>query len=53
MENIGITEIKDIRIGQAENREAGTGVTVLICEKGCWQDWMSEAAGRLPEIRRS
>jgi L-aminopeptidase/D-esterase-like protein len=34
MENIGITEIKDIRIGQAENREAGTGVTVLICEKG-------------------
>ena len=34
MENIGITEIKDICIGQVENKEAGTGVTVLICEKG-------------------
>ncbi|MBQ8092602.1 MAG: P1 family peptidase [Clostridia bacterium] len=31
---IPITEIPGIRIGQAENREAGTGCTVLIAEAG-------------------
>ena len=31
---IKITEINGIRIGQAENTEAGTGCTVLISENG-------------------
>lgn len=33
-EEIKITEINGIRIGQAENTEAGTGCTVLISENG-------------------
>ncbi|MBQ3390186.1 MAG: P1 family peptidase [Firmicutes bacterium] len=31
---ISINQIEGIRIGQAENSAAGTGCTVLICEKG-------------------
>ncbi len=31
---ISINEISGIRIGQTENKEAGTGLTVLISEKG-------------------
>ena len=31
---IPITDIRPVRIGQAENTEAGTGCTVLICENG-------------------
>ena len=31
---IPITDIQPVRIGQAENTEAGTGCTVLICENG-------------------
>lgn len=34
MHEINITEIKNIKIGHAENIEAGTGCTVIICEKG-------------------
>ena len=34
MEEIRITDIENIRIGQTENAEAGTGCTVLICKKG-------------------
>ena len=34
MKEIDIKGIKNIRIGQAENKEAGTGCTVFICEKG-------------------
>ncbi len=34
MKEIDIKDIKNIRIGQAENEEAGTGCTVFICEKG-------------------
>lgn len=34
MKEIKITEIGNIRIGQTENKEAGTGVTVLISENG-------------------
>lgn len=34
MKEISIREIENIRIGQAENAEAGTGCTVIICEKG-------------------
>lgn len=34
MKEISIREIENIRIGQAENTEAGTGCTVVICEKG-------------------
>ena len=31
---IPVTDIGSIRIGQIENKEAGTGCTVFICEKG-------------------
>ncbi len=34
MHEIPVTEIENIRIGQAENAEAGTGLTVFICENG-------------------
>lgn len=37
MENfkeISIKDIENIKIGNAENKEAGTGCTVIICEKG-------------------
>ena len=34
MKEIPIHEIENIRIGQTENREAATGVTVIICDKG-------------------
>lgn len=34
MEEISIHEIRPVRIGQAENTEAATGCTVLICEEG-------------------
>lgn len=34
MKEIKITEIENIKIGNAENSEAGTGCTVIICEKG-------------------
>ena len=31
---IPLQSIEGIRIGQTENREAGTGLTVLLCEEG-------------------
>ncbi|WP_304960485.1 P1 family peptidase [Thomasclavelia cocleata] len=34
MKEIKITDIKGIQIGQAENQEAGTGCTVIICKEG-------------------
>ena len=34
MRVIDITEIQPLRIGQVENKEAGTGMTVFICEDG-------------------
>ena len=34
MKQIKINEIENIKIGNAENKEAGTGCTVIICEKG-------------------
>lgn len=34
MNVIPITEVAPVRIGQAENREAGTGCTVFICPEG-------------------
>lgn len=34
MKQIKINEIENIRIGNAQNIEAGTGCTVIICEKG-------------------
>lgn len=36
MKEIGISEIKGIKIGHAQNREGATGCTVIICEKGAW-----------------
>ncbi|MCI8511391.1 MAG: P1 family peptidase [Lachnospiraceae bacterium] len=34
MKEISIQEIETIKIGSAENKEAGTGCTVVLCEKG-------------------
>lgn len=34
MKEISINEIENIKIGQAENKEAGTGCTVIRCDKG-------------------
>ena len=34
MQEISIREIENIKIGNAENVEAGTGCTVIICENG-------------------
>ena len=34
MKQININEIENVKIGNAENKEAGTGCTVIICEKG-------------------
>ena len=34
MKQININGIENIKIGNAENKEAGTGCTVIICEKG-------------------
>ena len=34
MKQISINEIENIRIGNAQNKESGTGCTVVICEKG-------------------
>ena len=34
MKQLNINEIENIKIGNAENKEAGTGCTVIICEKG-------------------
>ncbi len=34
MKEIRITDIENIKIGSAENKEAGTGCTVIICERG-------------------
>ena len=36
MKEIKITDIQGIKIGHAENIEAGTGCTVIICEKGAY-----------------
>lgn len=35
---IQIKEIRGIKIGQAENRQAGTGCTVVLSEMGMAQD---------------
>lgn len=34
MNEISVKDIRGIRIGQAENTDAGTGCTVIICENG-------------------
>ena len=34
MKEIKITDIKGIQVGQAENAEAGTGCTVILCKEG-------------------
>ncbi len=36
MKEINISEIKGIKIGNAQNLEGGTGCTVIICEEGAW-----------------
>ncbi|WP_297278458.1 P1 family peptidase, partial [uncultured Brachyspira sp.] len=34
MKEIKITDIENIKIGNAQNKEAATGCTVIICERG-------------------
>ena len=36
MEQIKISEMKGFRVGNAQNAEAATGCTAIICEKGAW-----------------
>ena len=36
MEEIKISDIKGIKIGNAQNVEGATGCTAIICEKGAW-----------------
>ena len=36
MKEIKISEIKGIKVGNAQNFEGATGCTVIICEKGAW-----------------
>lgn len=36
MKEIKLTDIKGIRVGHAQNEKAGTGCTVIICEKGAY-----------------
>ncbi len=36
MKEISITDIEGIKVGHAQNFDAGTGCTVLICEKGAF-----------------
>ncbi len=33
---IQITDIKGIEVGHAQNREGGTGCTVILCKNGAW-----------------
>ena len=42
MKEIRITDIENIKIGSAENKEAGTGCTVIICERG------ADSLGEIP-----
>ena len=34
MKEISIKDIENIKIGNAENKKAATGCTVILCEKG-------------------
>ena len=34
MKEISIKDIQGFAIGQAENREGGTGITVVLCKEG-------------------
>ncbi|MBW5395660.1 P1 family peptidase, partial [Brachyspira hampsonii] len=34
MKEIKITDIENIKIGNAQNKDAATGCTVIICERG-------------------
>ncbi|WP_324824148.1 P1 family peptidase [Sinanaerobacter sp. ZZT-01] len=36
MKEISITNIKGIKIGHAQNKEGGTGCTVILCENGAY-----------------
>ena len=42
MKEIKIQELENIKIGSAENKDAATGCTVILCEQGM-------AAGLLPQ----
>ncbi len=53
MKEIKITEIENIRIGSAENKEAGTGCTVIICERGAAAGLDVRGAVRHPGNRSS
>ncbi len=48
MKEIPITNIENIRIGNAQDSEGATGCTVLLCEKGAPPVWMSGAAALPP-----
>jgi L-aminopeptidase/D-esterase-like protein len=51
MEEINFTDIEDIQVGHAHNLDAGTGCTVIICEKGAVAG--IDVRGGAPETRES
>lgn len=53
MKEIKIQELENIKIGSAENKDAATGCTVILCEQGMARGWMSGEAVRRPGKRSS
>ena len=39
MKEIKIQELENIKIGSAENKDAATGCTVILCEQGMAAGW--------------
>ena len=52
MKEIDFAEMDDIKVGHAQNVDAGTGCTVVICERGQRLALMS-GAGRLERAKRT
>ena len=36
MKEIRMSDIKGIEVGQTENKEGGSGCTVILCKEGCF-----------------
>ena len=51
LEEISVRDLKGLRIGNAQDDQAKTGVTVLLFDKVQKSEWMSVVADRHPERR--
>ena len=49
MKEISIKDIENIKIGNAENKKAATGCTVILWKRVLMPDLTCRAEGRLPE----